>query len=161
MSPFPNTRGVRSPWPDNSLKKPTVSLPVALAGIQLAEEAKMLRLSLMCEIAASQLITDSTALEALVLCEQQFKLTGNRLPHLRKAVMLHHILGCGPKGVEKLANMASFNKTLRDKYEDAVPSLMMGILEAVKSIKGDKDDPCEYDEVREGRKRSTDLSFQL
>lgn len=121
----------------------------------------MPRLSLMCEIAASQLVTDSTALEALVLCEQQYKLTGNRLPHLRKAVMLQHVLGCGPKGVEKLSNMASFNKTLREKYEDAVPSLMMGILETVKSFKGDKEDPNDYDEIREGRKRSTDLRFQL
>jgi hypothetical protein len=161
VSPFPNPRGVRSPWPEDTLKKPTVSLSVALAGIQLAEEAKMPRLSLMCEIAASQLVTDSTALEALVLCEQQYKLTGNRLPHLRKAVMLQHVLGCGPKGVEKLSNMASFNKTLREKYEDAVPSLMMGILETVKSFKGDKEDPNDYDEIREGRKRSTDLRFQL
>lgn len=161
VSPFPNPRGVRSPWPEDTLKKPTVSLPVALAGIQLAEEAKLPRLSLMCEIAASQLVTDSTALEALVSCEQQYKLTGNRLPHLRKAVMLHHVLGYGPKGVEKLASMASFNKTLREKYEDAVPSLMMGILETLKSLKGDKEDPNDYDEIREGRKRSTDLRFQL
>jgi hypothetical protein len=75
--------------------------------------------------------------------------------------MLHHVLGFGPKGVEKLAGMASFNKTLKEKYEDAVPSLMMGILETVKSLKGDKEDPTDYDEIREGRKRSTDLRFQL
>jgi hypothetical protein len=156
VSPFPSPR-VRSPWSDDALKKPTVNLSVALAGIQLAEEAKMPRLSLMCEIAASELVTDNSALEALALCEQQYRLTGNRLTHLRKSVMLYHVFGYGKKGVEKLSNMSSFKRTLKEKNNDVVPSLMMGIMEAVKSVRGEKDDPDVEFENRTSRKARTNV----
>jgi hypothetical protein len=134
-----------------------VNLSVALAGIQLAEEAKMPRLSLMCEIAASELVTDNSALEALALCEQQYRLTGNRLTHLRKSVMLYHVFGYGKKGVEKLSNMSSFKRTLKEKNNDVVPSLMMGIMEAVKSVRGEKDDPDVEFENRTSRKARTNV----
>ena len=139
-SPFPAgsaSAGLRSTWP--KMGKPTVELSVALAGIQLAEEANMPRLSLMCEIAASQLVTPSTCLEALVLCEQQYRNTGNRLTHLRQAVMLYHVIGSGPKGVDDLSGSSSFKRTLKEKRNDAVPSLLMGIMETVKFVLGEKD----------------------
>ena len=153
VSPFYNPRGLRSP---NS-GMPTVSLSVALAGIQLAEEAKIPRLSLMCEIAASQVVTANTVLEALALCEQQHKATGNRLTHLRKAVMLHHILGRGRKGVNDLSNMASFKRTLKEKSDVVVPSLMMGVMETVKCVLGEKDDPDLDIEHCHNRKRSSNM----
>jgi len=161
VSPFSGPKGGRPSWGDgDTTKKPTVSLSVALAGIQLAEEANMPRLSLMCEIAASEMVTDHSALEALALCEQQSRLSGNRLAHLRKSVMLYHVLGCGKKGVEKLSNMSSFKRTLREKSDDVVPSLMMGVMEAVKSVRGEKDDPNEDLAIRTGRKAHTNMKFK-
>jgi hypothetical protein len=161
VSPFSGAKGGRPSWGDGDpTKKPTVSLSVALAGIQLAEEAKMSRLSLMCEIAASEMVTDHSALEALALCEQQYRLSGNHLTHLRKSVMLYHVLGCGKKGVEKLSNMSSFKRTLREKSDDVVPSLMMGVMEAVKSVRGEKDDPNEDLENRTGRKSRTNMKLK-
>jgi hypothetical protein len=112
---------------------------VVLAAIQLAEEANIPRLSFMCEIAASQLVSANTSLEALALCEQQYRATGNHLTHLRKAVMLYYILGRGPKGVNDLASMSSFKRTLKEKSDDVVPSLLMGIMETVKHVLGEKD----------------------
>ncbi len=134
VSPFPTPRGLRSAWPLNGL--PTISLSVALAGIQLAEEANLPRLSYMCEIAASQLISANTALEVLALCEQQYRATGNHLTHLRKAVMLYYVLGRGRKGVSDLSSKSSFKRTLKEKSEDVVPSLLMGIQETVKHVLG-------------------------
>lgn len=116
-------------WPYEG--RPTVSFNLALAGIRLAEEANLPRFSLMCEIAASQLVSTSTSLEALALCEEQRKQTGNKLIHLRKAVMLYHILGHGSKGVNDLSNMSSFNRTLLEKRDVVVPSLLMGVKETI------------------------------
>ena len=140
LSPFKPTeaKSNRSNWPNEGF--PTVSFPVALAGIQLAEEAGMPRLSLMCELAAGELVSDHTALEALAVCEQQKRSTGNPLKTLRRRVMIRHILGHGHKGVSSLDSMSSFQRTLIDKSEDVVPSLMMGVKETFKLLLGDKDD---------------------
>jgi len=132
VCPFPKV-GSES-WPNDGL--PTISLAVSLAGIQLAEEAKLPRLSLMCEIAASKLITSHTVLESLAFCEVQYRATGNRLLILRKAAMLYHILGHGPKGVAELANMPSFRRTLEERNDFVVPSLLMGIKEIVHDLLG-------------------------
>ena len=66
-------------WPDGSDGKrghPTIPLSVALAGIQLAEEAQIPRMSLMCEVAASQLVSRRSVLDALALCNAQQQRTG-------------------------------------------------------------------------------------
>lgn len=119
----------RSSWPNHGM--PTISLAVALAGIQLAEEAHMPRLSLMCEVAASQLVNAANLLKALALCEEQKRKTGNNLLYLRKEIMRYHILGKGARGVSDLSAMPSFQRTLLEKRDNVVPSLMMGILETM------------------------------
>eukprot|EP00551_Chaetoceros_affinis_P005298 CAMPEP_0203683902 /NCGR_PEP_ID=MMETSP0090-20130426/47759_1 /ASSEMBLY_ACC=CAM_ASM_001088 /TAXON_ID=426623 /ORGANISM="Chaetoceros affinis, Strain CCMP159" /LENGTH=743 /DNA_ID=CAMNT_0050553059 /DNA_START=95 /DNA_END=2326 /DNA_ORIENTATION=+ len=124
----------KSSWPNTGI--PTVNLSVALAGIKLAEEAGLSRLSLMCEVAASQLVTSTSLLEALALCEEQHRSSGNQLLYLRKAVMLYHILGHGPRGVNDLSSMPSFQRTLKDRSDVVVPSLMMGVFEAIKNELG-------------------------
>ena len=53
--------------------------------------------------------------------------------------MLYYILGRGPKGVNDLASMSSFKRTLKEKSDDVVPSLLMGIMETVKHVLGEKD----------------------
>jgi len=122
------------PWPKKG--RPTISLYVALAGIQLAEEAKMKRLSLMCEIAASLLVTKPHILEALSLCQLQYKRTRNNLPLLRKAIMSHHILGNRSRGVTELSSIPSFHEKLIERKDLVVPTLIMGI----KDVLGDKKD---------------------
>jgi hypothetical protein len=154
VSPYQTSndiRGLRSSWPNEG--EPTVSFQVALAGIQLAEEAELPRLSLMCEIAASQLVTSNTALEALGLCEQQFRSTGNNLQFLRKTVMLHHLLSRGSVGFNDYMSIPSFRQTLQEHRDSVVPSILMGIHETVKSILGEKDNP--EDEVNVTRKLTT------
>lgn len=111
--------------------RPDISFNLALAGIRLAEEANLPRFSLMCEIAASQLVTRSTGLEALALCEEQRRKNGNHLNRLRKAVMMYHILGNGSKGVTELSSTPSFKRTLKEKKEIVVPSLLMGVSESL------------------------------
>jgi len=125
VPPFSDSSG----WPSHGM--PTVSLQVALAGIQLAEEANMPRLSLMCECAAAQLVAPQSVLEVLSLCTLQEKRTGNRLPILRRATMMDHVLGNGPKGVSDLYRMPTFQRTLEERKALVVPSLLMGTLEVL------------------------------
>lgn len=120
---------VKSSWPNRGL--PTISLSVALAGIQLAEEAKLPRLSLMCEVAAAQLVNPTSVLKALALCEEQKQKTGNNLLYLRKEIMRYHILGHGRRGVNDLSSMPSWIKTLHEKSDVVVPSLMKGVKETI------------------------------
>ncbi len=163
ISPYPS--GLRSLWPNNG--KPLVSLSVALAGIRLAEEANLTRLSFMCETAAAQLVTTTTALEALSLCEQQYKETGNRLRQLRKVVMYYHILGRGSMrgGLDDTYRLQpSFKRTLQEKKDVVVPSLLKGVLEAFNDAVGEKRKPSDHgycQSVLLNRRKNTDLEFKL
>lgn len=133
VSPFhPNTP---TSWPNHGL--PTISLPIALAGIQLSEEALIPRLSLMCEIAASNLITTTSALDVLGFCEMQQRRSGNRLRILRKAVLINHIFLDGPKGVLH-SNSKSLERTLRDKRDTVVPGLFWGLKDVLQEVLGPK-----------------------
>ena len=139
-------------WPDGSDGKrghPTIPLSVALAGIQLAEEAQIPRLSLMCEVAASQLVSRRSVLDALALCNAQQQRTGNKLPILRKAAMLDHIFVGKSRGVSSLYKMSSFRKSLEDHPEDIVPSLLTGTLEAIKAQLGEKQGPDEVEKYHQ------------
>lgn len=66
---------------------PLVQFQVALAGIELAEEARMPRLSLMCEVAAAQLVSTTNVVRCLSFRASQKSKTGNDLLRLRKAAM--------------------------------------------------------------------------
>lgn len=119
-------------WPENG--EPVVSLAVALAGIRLAEEAQMPRFSLMCEVAASQLVADNAtaAVKALEVCGTQEQATGNSLPLLRKAAMnvvfrAHHMPTS--RGITGVLSSA----LLQEQGSMLVPTLMNGTMEAVEA----------------------------
>jgi len=129
-------------WPEGG--HPTVSLHLALAGITLAEEAHMPRLSLMCELAAAQLVDVRNVVDILSACQIQQSKTGNRLALLRKAAMLDCIMGSGQGGVEALFINASFRAGLAEKKDIVIPSLLDGSIEVMptkvtKEIKRKKD----------------------
>jgi hypothetical protein len=116
-----------SRWPNSG--EPTILFDVALAGIRLAEEAELPRLSLMCEIAAAQLVDHSNIVDALAACEQQRQLTGNALPRLRKATM-DIVLVLFQLGNDN-ETTACLRKALSDKTALLVPTLITGTMEAV------------------------------
>ena len=62
----------------------------------------MPQLLLMCEIAASKLVTEHMSLEALELCKHQSKATRNKLTHIRSAVTIKYVLGEEIRGVDEL-----------------------------------------------------------
>lgn len=129
------TRG----WPNGGL--PVVSFAVALAGISLAEEANLPRLSLMCEVAASELVTSSNVVEALGRCTAQEKQTGNTLPLLRKAAM-SVMFENGSRGVVEMCRKPTFRRALEEKTASLVPSLLAGTMEAVSSPEKKKKNPA-------------------
>ncbi|KAI2495854.1 hypothetical protein MHU86_18686 [Fragilaria crotonensis] len=118
-------------WPDkNKRKNPTISLATALAGIALAEEANLPRMSLMCEVAACNLVESANVVEALSMCTRQNELTANPLKRLRKASMA---LVLRRRDVDHLTATLSFKRALREPERSAVlvPSLLIGAMEAV------------------------------
>ena len=151
VPPFHGTSsGSSRRWPNAG--QPTVPLRVALAGISLAEEANLPRLSLMCEVAAAQLLCSSNVVEALSLCTSQKQISGNDLPRLRKAAM-DVVLRSGSRGVENLGRTPGFIKALDERRAEIVPTLLHGTMEAVttydKSRKRDRTEftPPVFDEL--------------
>jgi hypothetical protein len=134
ISPFNSNKA--SAWPQDGI--PMISLPIALAGIQLSEEASLPRLSLMCEIAASVLVTTTSALDVLGFCEVQQRKSGNGLTILRRAVMMNHVFMDGPKSILHLSNNHCLNRTLRDKKDIVVPGLLCGIKDLLQDVLGPK-----------------------
>ena len=116
-------------WPNGGL--PTLSLHVALAGIALAEESHMPRLSLMCEIAASQLVDHKNVIDVLSACQLQQQKTGNRLPLLRKAAMLDCVMANGSIGIDKLYSNPMFKDNLEERCSLVIPSLLEGTVEVL------------------------------
>jgi hypothetical protein len=102
---------------------------LALAGIALAEEAQLSRLSLMCEIAASQLVNQNNVIDVLSACHSQQLKTGNRLPILRKAAMLDCIYTNGSIGIDRLMDRPNFKASLEEKSTLVIPSLLEGTVE--------------------------------
>ncbi|CAB9517752.1 expressed unknown protein [Seminavis robusta] len=121
VAPYSSSRR----WPNNGA--PQVTLSVALAGISLAEEAGLRRLSLMCEVAASQLVSNANVVHALSACTQQHSLTGNSLPRLREVAM-SIILRFGPRG---FYDVAVFRKALEGPTTSIIPTLLTGTAEAM------------------------------
>jgi hypothetical protein len=136
QGPVPPYSARSARWPNAG--EPTVSFAVALAGVRLAEEADMPRLSLMCEVAAAQLVDHASAVEALSACESQRKLTGNPLPRLRKATMeiVLHAQHTSFNGVASLLKNA-----LAEKGPLLVPTLITGTMEAVEASEKKKNYP--------------------
>jgi len=123
-------------WPNNGI--PIVPFSVALAAIRLAEEAGMHRLSLMCEVSASQLVSSSNVVEALSMTTRQKAVSGNDLPCLRRAAM-DVILRRGRRGVSEIGRSSCFKKALEEERSVIVPTLFQGTMEMVsywEKIKG-------------------------
>lgn len=115
-------------WPNNGL--PDIHFSVAIEALSLSEEAGMHRLSLMCEISASQLVSSANVLEALTMSNRQKELSGNDLPRLRKAAM-DVILRRGRRGAAEIGRSNFFNKALKEEQSIIIPTLFQGTLEAV------------------------------
>lgn len=126
--PYPVTHPRR--WPNRG--KPVASFRTTLSALQLAEDASMPRLSLMCEVAAAQLVGTNNVVDAISICETQKQATGNELPVLRKAAM-DVVLRSGARGVYALP---TFRRALQDRSGYMVPTLLTGTAEAVQ--KGEK-----------------------
>lgn len=127
VPPFSIGNSASRPWPNRG--EPTVSFPVVIACLALAEEASLPRLSLMCEIAAAQLVSATNVVEALATCQTQKELTGNSLSRLRKAAM-DIVLRSGPRGVFVLP---TFRRALEERGKALIPTLLAGTMEAVDS----------------------------
>jgi hypothetical protein len=124
VGPVPPYSVRPSRWPSGGV--PLVSFSVAMAGIALAEEASMPRLSLMCEVAASLTVDTENAVEALAACEEQRQLHGNPLPRLRKAAVDLVLRSARHRDVSFLLKNA-----LQERGTLLVPTLITGTMEAV------------------------------
>ena len=142
-------------WPEGG--HPTVSLHLALAGIALAEEAHLPRLSLMCEVAASQLVNVKSVVDVLTACSQQQTKTGNRLPMLRKAAMLDCVLGQGPAGVEACYANVHFKKGMEDRRDVVVPSLLEGSIEVMPTNMMSKDIKRKRERIAKDRRSQFEM----
>ena len=136
-------------WPDGGL--PTVSLHLALAGIALSEEAHMPRLSLMCEIAASQLVDNKNVIDVLSACQAQQAKTGNRLPILRKAAMLDCIVA------NDLYANPNFKSALEERAISVIPSLLDGTVEVMPTNLNTKDIKRKMEKITTDKKRFFEL----
>ena len=150
VPPYPtsSTSSSGKRWPNNGL--PLITFSVALATIKLAEEAGMYRLSFMCEIAASQLVTKENVVEALTMSTRQKNISGNDLSRLRKAAM-EVLLRRGRRGVSEIGRTSLFKKALDEDRAVIVPSLLQGTMEAV----------SHWEKAKGGAKREMrELSFK-
>ncbi|KAL7530609.1 hypothetical protein ACHAXR_003594, partial [Thalassiosira sp. AJA248-18] len=143
-------------WPDTG--SPTISLHLALAGIALAEEAHMPRLSLMCEIAASQLVDNKNVIDVLSACQVQQQKTGNRLPILRKAAMLDCIMANGSSGIDTLYANNSFRSNLEERGDVVIPSLLDGTVEVMPTNMNTKDIKRKLDKISLDKRRYFELN---
>ena len=153
LGPVPPFR--RHEWPDGGA--PTVSLHLALAGIALAEEAHLPRLSLMCEVAASQLVDGNNVIDVLSACRVQQQRTGNRLLILRRAAMLDCIMANGSGGIDLLYSNPTFKSSLNERRGLVVPSLLDGTVEVMPTNMNTKEIQRKKDKMMIDRKKMFEL----
>eukprot|EP00522_Entomoneis_paludosa_P008308 CAMPEP_0172458122 /NCGR_PEP_ID=MMETSP1065-20121228/25907_1 /TAXON_ID=265537 /ORGANISM="Amphiprora paludosa, Strain CCMP125" /LENGTH=644 /DNA_ID=CAMNT_0013212213 /DNA_START=129 /DNA_END=2063 /DNA_ORIENTATION=+ len=123
-------------WPGRG--EPTVSFELAAATLTLAEEASMPRFSLMCEVAASHLVSPSNVVEALMLCKRTQDQWGNQLQRLRRAAMevVFHSRAYGV--YDNIYKQPSFKESVVKKAPLLVPSLFKGTADCVEESLGKK-----------------------
>ena len=153
LSPVPPFR--KHEWPDGGA--PTVSLHLALAGISLAEEAHLPRLSLMCEVAASQLVDGNNVIDVLSACRIQQQKTGNRLPILRRAAILDCVMANGSGGIDVLYSNPTFKSSLNERRGLVVPSLLDGTVEVMPKNMNTKEILRKKDKMAVDRKKMFEL----
>ncbi|KAL3806338.1 hypothetical protein ACHAXA_001420 [Cyclostephanos tholiformis] len=153
-SPVPPFR--KHEWPDGGA--PMVSLHLALAGIALAEEAHLPRLSLMCEVAASQLVDVSNVIDVLSACRVQQQKTGNRLPILRRAAILDCVMANGSGGIDVLYSNPTFKSSLNERRGLVVPSLLDGTVEVMPTNMNTKEIQRKKEKMALDRKKMFELT---
>jgi len=124
-------------WPNNG--DPTVTINDVLATLRLAEEAKLPKLSRMCEVAASVLLDNRNVASAIIECGTYREKWGKELTILKKAAMsfllgdrsnLMVMLGQEAKGQDSKAkgqDQTRFVKALTTEFQDMVPILLEGL----------------------------------
>jgi hypothetical protein len=143
-------------WPDGGT--PTVSLHLALAGIALAEEAHLPRFSLMCEVAASQLVDNHNVIDVLSACHVQQQKTGNCLPILRRAAILDCIMANGSGGVDQLYANPTFKSSLHERRGIVIPSLLDGTVEVMPSNMNTKEIQRKKDRMAIEKRKMMELT---
>jgi len=118
----------RTAWPNRG--EPMLTMDMALAAITLGEEAGVNQFTLMCEVAASQLITHHNVLDALSKCTSQAHKSGNKLNILRKSAASYLLR---KPVLDELSKSRLFLKNLTEKREHVVPALLHGTRESVVS----------------------------
>lgn len=118
VPPFPQRR-----WPNKG--EPSITFEVAISALKLADEASLPRLALMCEVAAASLVSTSNVVEALILCNDMKRKSGNGLPRLQKAAMETVLTS------RTVMILPSFVNALRENAEALVPTLLSGVSEAI------------------------------
>jgi len=124
-------------WPNRG--EPTISFELAAGAIRLAEEASMPRFSLMCEIAASHLVTPANVVEALTLCKRSQDQHGNQLQRLRRAAMdvvFHSKAAFGT--YENIYMQPGFKDAVEQRAPLLVPALFNGTADSVEESLGKK-----------------------
>ncbi len=141
----------RHEWPDGGT--PTVSLHLALAGISLAKEAHLPCLSLMCKVAASQLVDGNNVIIVLSACRVQQQRTGNRLLILRRMAMLDCIIANGSRGIDLLYSNPTFKSSLNERRGLVVPSLLDRTVEVMPTNMNTKEIQQKQDKMMIDRKK--------
>lgn len=115
-------------WPNNG--HPTVEFLDALDAVTLAHAAGFPRLALMCEIAASCLVTFDNVIDALVACEAVAKTFGSPMVHLRKIAIRLVI----QTDYDLDGGVGSFLKyAIKEKGALLVPTLLSGTNELIEA----------------------------
>ena len=119
--------------------EPTLSFDLAAAAIVLAEEASIPRLSLMCEVAASHLVSQLNVIEALSLCKRTQDQWGNPLQRLRRAAM-EVVFHSKPFGIvyDRIYKNVAFKEAVEERAPLLVPALFSGTADAVEECLGKK-----------------------
>lgn len=151
VAPFAVGSSATRHWPNRG--DPTVSFAAAMAALSLAEQASLPRLSLMCEIAAAQLISVTNVVDALSACQAQSEATGNPLPRLRKVAM-NLVLRSGPRGVFVLP---TFRKALEERSKSLIPTLLTGTMEAIDKAESKPKKGHHSADKRDWREKASDF----
>lgn len=108
--------------------RPLVSMSTALAGVELAEEARAPRFASLCETAATRLVRRDNVTDALCSCAA----SDNGLPRLRERAMACLL---ERRVLEELASSTDFVETLRERSGLLVPAVLTGLVDAEDSRK--------------------------
>ncbi|KAL7580095.1 hypothetical protein ACA910_012858 [Epithemia clementina (nom. ined.)] len=119
--------------------EPTLSFDLAAAALVLAEEASMPRFSLMCEVAASHLVSHLNVIDSLSLCKRTQDQWGNQLQRLRRASM-EIVFHSKPFGIvyDRIYKNVAFKEAVEERAALLVPALFTGTADAIEECLGKK-----------------------